>query len=77
MRHAVTALILLVATLQPAAAEPVTGAPASIPAPDGTKLAATYYSGDKPVLLPPVQQGPVFQTVSQNSSPAPVGMSSW
>ena len=48
MRHAVRTLILVVATLHPAAGEPVTGTPASIPAPDGTKLAATYYSGDKP-----------------------------
>ena len=48
MRHAVSALILLVAGFQPAAGEPVTGTPASISAPDGTKLAATYYSGDKP-----------------------------
>ncbi len=48
MRHAVRALILAVATLRSAAGEPVTGTPASIPAPDGTKLAATYYSGDKP-----------------------------
>jgi dienelactone hydrolase len=48
MRHAVCALILFVAALQPATGEPVTGTPASIPAPDGTKLAATYYSGDKP-----------------------------
>jgi dienelactone hydrolase len=48
MRHAVAALILLVAALQPAAGEPVTGTPASISAPDGTKLAATYYSGEKP-----------------------------
>ena len=44
MRHAVRVLILLVAALRPAAGEPVTGTPASIPAPDGTKLAATYYS---------------------------------
>ena len=48
MRHVVRVLILLVAALRPAAGEPVTGTPASIPAPDGTKLAATYYSGDKP-----------------------------
>ena len=48
MRHAVCALILLVAALRPATGEPVTGTPASFPAPDATKLAATYYSGDKP-----------------------------
>ncbi len=48
MRHAVCALILLVAALQPATGEPVTGTPASISMPDGTKLAATYYSGGKP-----------------------------
>ena len=48
MRHAVSALILLVAALHPATGEPVTGTPASISAPDGTKLAATYYSDGKP-----------------------------
>ena len=48
MRHAVRVLILLAAALRSAAGEPVTGTTASIPAPDGTKLAATYYSGDKP-----------------------------
>jgi len=48
MRHAVRALILVAAALRPAGGEPVTGTPAGIPAPDGTKLAATYYSGDKP-----------------------------
>jgi dienelactone hydrolase len=48
MRHAVSALILLAAALRPAAGDPVTGTPASIPAPDGTKLAATYYSDEKP-----------------------------
>jgi dienelactone hydrolase len=48
MRHAISALILLVAALQPATGEPVTGTPASISAPDGTKLAATYYAGEKP-----------------------------
>jgi dienelactone hydrolase len=48
MRHAVSALILLVAGIGVVAAEPVTGTPASISAPDGTKVAATYYSGDKP-----------------------------
>lgn len=48
MRHAVSALILLAAGLGLAAGEPVTGAPASLAAPDGTKLAATYYSGGQP-----------------------------
>jgi dienelactone hydrolase len=48
VRHAVSALILLVAALQSASGEPVAGTPASISAPDGTKLAATFYSGDKP-----------------------------
>ena len=48
MRHAVSALILLVAAGRPVSGEPVTGTPATIPAPDGTKLAATYYSGEKP-----------------------------
>jgi dienelactone hydrolase len=48
MRQAFAALILLAAALQSAAGEPVAGTPASIPAPDGTKLAATYYAGDKP-----------------------------
>jgi dienelactone hydrolase len=48
MRQAVSALILLVAALQPATGEPVTGTPATIAAPDETKLAATYYSGEKP-----------------------------
>ncbi len=48
LRHAAATLILLVAALQPATGEPVTGTPASISAPDGTKLGATYYSGEKP-----------------------------
>jgi dienelactone hydrolase len=49
MRHSVSAaLILLFAGAAAAAGEPVTGAPATIPAPDGTKLAATYYAGEKP-----------------------------
>src|SRR5438093_3539805 len=48
MRHAVSVLILLLAGLRSASGEPVTGTPASVSAPDGTKLAVTYYSGDKP-----------------------------
>ncbi len=49
MRHAVSgALILLLAGTRLAAGAPVTGTPASLSAPDGTKLAATYYAGEKP-----------------------------
>jgi dienelactone hydrolase len=51
MRHVLTrALVLLfrLAGALPAAAAPVTGTPASLAAPDGTKLAATYYSGSQP-----------------------------
>jgi len=49
MRHtAVGALILLLAGVRAAGGAPVTGTPASLAAPDGTKLAATYYSGDQP-----------------------------
>jgi dienelactone hydrolase len=48
MRHALSgALILLLAGTR-AAGAPVTGTPASLAAPDGTKLAATYYSGGQP-----------------------------
>src|SRR5690242_3965299 len=42
------ALALLIAGASVSAAEPVTGSPATITAPDGTKLAATYYAGDEP-----------------------------
>ena len=49
MRQSLSAaLILLLAGAAAAAAEPVAGAPATIAAPDGTKLAATYYAGEKP-----------------------------
>ncbi|HWZ85461.1 MAG TPA: alpha/beta fold hydrolase [Thermoanaerobaculia bacterium] len=48
MRHAASALIFLVAALRPVSGEPVTGTPATISAPDGLKLAVTYYSGDRP-----------------------------
>jgi dienelactone hydrolase len=48
MRLAVSALILLFAGIRAAAAEPVTGMPATVAAPDGTRLAVTYYSGEKP-----------------------------
>jgi dienelactone hydrolase len=42
------ALILLLAGARAAAGAPVTGTPASLAAPDGTKLAATYYEAGKP-----------------------------
>ena len=49
MRHALSAaLILLLAGTRAAAGASVTGTPASLAAPDGTKLAATYYSGGQP-----------------------------
>ena len=49
MRHALSAaLILLLAGVRAAAGAPDTGTPASLAAPDGTKLAATYYSGAQP-----------------------------
>jgi dienelactone hydrolase len=48
MRQAVSALILLIAGFQFAAGESVAGTPATIAAPDGTKLATTYYSAGKP-----------------------------
>jgi dienelactone hydrolase len=48
MRLAASALILLFAGIPAAAAGSVTGTPATIAAPDGTKLAVTYYAGDKP-----------------------------
>jgi dienelactone hydrolase len=48
MRYAISALILLAAGLQPVAGESVAGTPATIAAPDGTKLATTYYSAGKP-----------------------------
>ncbi len=48
MRHALSgALVFVLAAALPAAAAPVTGTAASLAAPDGTKLAATYYSGGK------------------------------
>ena len=43
-----TALILLLAGTRAAAGASVSGTPASLAAPDGTKLAATYYSGEQP-----------------------------
>jgi dienelactone hydrolase len=42
------ALPLLLAGARVATADPLTGTPATISAPDGTKLAATYYAGEKP-----------------------------
>jgi dienelactone hydrolase len=48
MRRAVPVLILLLAGIRPAAGESVSGTPATIAAPDGTKLAATYYSPGRP-----------------------------
>lgn len=49
MRHSLSvAVLLLLAAAGAASAEPITGAPVSLAAPDGTKLAATYYSGDDP-----------------------------
>jgi dienelactone hydrolase len=48
MRLPVSALILFFAGIRAAAAGPVTGTPGTIAAPDGTKLAVTYYAGDVP-----------------------------
>jgi dienelactone hydrolase len=49
MRHSLSAAsLLLIAGAAVAAAEPVTGAPVTLKAADGTKLAATYYAGDQP-----------------------------
>jgi dienelactone hydrolase len=49
MRHfLIAALTVLLAGAGAAAGVPVTGTPATIAAPDGTKLAATYYAGEKP-----------------------------
>src|SRR4029077_1480413 len=49
MRHSLSAAsLLLIAGAVVAAAEPVTGAPVTLKAADGTKLAATYYAGDQP-----------------------------
>lgn len=49
MRHALSgALILLLAGTRAVAGAPVSGTPASLAAPDGTKLAATYYSAGQP-----------------------------
>jgi pimeloyl-ACP methyl ester carboxylesterase len=45
---AVSGLLLLLAGAGTAAADSVTGTPASLAAPDGAKLAATYYSAGKP-----------------------------
>jgi dienelactone hydrolase len=48
-RHALSAaLVFLLAGAGTAAADSVTGTPASLAAPDGIKLAATYYSAGKP-----------------------------
>ena len=50
MRRFVTlsAAVLFLAGVRAAVAEPVTGAPVTLKAADGTKLAATYYAGEKP-----------------------------
>jgi dienelactone hydrolase len=48
MRVAAAFLILLLAGIRAAAAEPVTGTPATVAAPDGTKIAVTYYAGEGP-----------------------------
>lgn len=48
MRHTLSAAVLLLALARPAASDPVAGAPFSLTASDGTRLAATYYAGDVP-----------------------------
>ena len=48
MRPAVPLLILLLSGARHAAAESAAGTPAAIAAPDGTKLATTYYSPGRP-----------------------------
>jgi dienelactone hydrolase len=49
MRQAALVLTLLLAGIRPAAAaDPVAGEPATIAAPDGTKLAVTFYSPGRP-----------------------------
>ena len=47
-RSFVAVLVLLAAGARAAAGSPVTGTPATVAAPDGTKLAVTYYAGDAP-----------------------------